>query len=211
MKVTANIATYPPRAASLKKMLKSIEGQFDEIRIYDNGVKPNLTDNGKFYALDHITEPEYYFTLDDDLIYPPNYVDATIKAIKRYGCIVTHHGRILNGEGLDYYHAHQYHACTGNVHKSVMIDVCGTGVTAFDTRYFHPKGIANDPRQRMTDLLFSLQAAEQKKVIGLPAHNIGWIKGIENNETIFDTEVKNGIPVQNKLADKIWRLRYQQQ
>ena len=126
MKITANIATYPPRKESLRKMLKSIEGQFDVIRICFNGYSEiemnnfcdthnvegfvnvkgiDYTDNGKFYALDIITEPEYYFTLDDDLIYPPNYVQSTIKAIQRYGCIVTHHGRVLNGEGLDYYYA----------------------------------------------------------------------------------------------------------
>ena len=231
MKVTANIATYPPRAESLKKMLKSIEGQFDEVRVFLNGYSEDFmnefskennvigiihtkgidhADNGKFHGLDYTNEPRYYFTLDDDLIYPPDYVEKTIAQIKEYGCIISHHGRILNGLGLDYYHAHQFFQCTGNVNESVMLDVCGTGVTAFDTRYFHPKGLTDSENKRMSDLIFSLEAAKQGKTIGILPHKAGWIKAIHNKETIFDTEVNKGIPVQNKIADEIWKLRYPQ-
>ena len=79
MKITANIATYPPRLESLKQMVASIYEQVDEIRIvfnqYDCKDIPNffyeldkvqvmvwdvdMMDNGKFISLSMIQEPEY--------------------------------------------------------------------------------------------------------------------------------------------------------
>ena len=92
-----------------------------------------------------------------------------------------------------------------------MLDVAGTGVTAFDTRYFHPKGLANSPDKLMSDLVFSLEAAKQGKVIGIPSHDRGWIKQIKNRQTIFDTCEIKGYQRQNEIADEIWKLKYQQQ
>jgi len=145
------------------------------------------------------------FLLDDDLIYPPDYVETMIKAIKEFDCIITLHGRLLLGKGLNYYKAHKGFHCLGTVQESIVIDVAGTGVTAFDTRYFHPKGLASDSRLRMSDLLFSLEAAKQQKTIGVIQHKAGWIKHINNRETIFDTE-SNDCRIQNEIADKIYKL-----
>jgi hypothetical protein len=211
MKITANIATYPPRKESLKRMLQSIEGQFDIVRIHYNEPHrfPDLADNGKFYALDKITEPEIYFCLDDDLIYPPDYVAYTLAAIKKYGCIVSHHGRRLLGEGHHYYKGHTVFTCLGHVQTDEEVDVPGSGCMAFDTRYFHPKGLADSPDLRMADLVFGLEAAKQKKQIGVLAHATGWIKHIDNRETIYETESRNGIKRQNEIADEIYRLNYE--
>jgi len=208
MLITANIATYKPRVESLKRMLESIENQFDVINVYDNEVMPNLTDNGKFIRLETITEPEYYFTLDDDLIYPPDYVSKTIEAIEKYGCIITHHGRQLQGTFLDYYTMHKTFRCLNDVHSAEIVDVCGTGVTAFRTDYFHPKGLAFDKRLRMSDLIFSLEASKQKKTIGVVPHECGWIKPIMNKESIFDTESLKGNAVQNGIANEIYLLNH---
>lgn len=230
MKVTANIATYPPRKDSLKQMLESIKGQFDEVNIYWNQCENcdevynyiseqfkttvttttgNLTDNGKFYRLDTLTEHEYYFTLDDDLIYPPDYVAKTIEAIEEYGCIIAHHGRQLLSKQAHYYRGHKCFRCLDDVDTAEMLDVAGTGVTAFRTDYFHPKGLANHKLQRMSDLIFSLEAAKQGKTIGIVPHKHGWIKPIFNKESIFDTEMNNGIAKQNELANEIFTLKYE--
>lgn len=232
MKVTANIATYPPRikSGSLQKTINSLINQVDLIRIYFNGTPPktswfdqyggkvvphignhNKADNGKFQALDFITEPEIYLCCDDDLIYPPDYRTVTEESIKKYGCIICYHGRIIDKVGVPYYYSHQSFHCLNEVKDDVMIDVCGTGVTAFDTRYFHPKGLANDQRLRMADLLFSLEASKQKKRMGVIKHKAGWIKHTDNKETIHDTESRMSTPVQDSLADEIYFLKYKVQ
>ena len=229
MRITANIATYPPRKHSLKQCVASIYDQVDEIRIcfnqYEKDEIPeffwalekvdvifpekDLTDNGKFYSLDEDdidTSNEYYFTMDDDIIYPPNYVKKTIANIKKFGSIITYHGRILNGIGLRYYYDHQSFKCLGGQRQDKKIDVAGTGVTAFDTRYFHPKGLANNTRQRMSDMIFSEKAAEEGKMIGCCSRDYGWIKCLTHDENIFDTESRIGAKTQSQIADKIYKI-----
>jgi len=237
MKITANIATYAPRLDSLKLVVASLYDQVDVIRICFNGVHftdipdyfyhllndedldngkieiitpdSNLTDNGKFHELDEfsVDEHEYYFTCDDDIIYPPDYVERTIKAIETYGTIITYHGRILLGTHRDYYHGHKSFHCLGDQKGNHRIDVAGTGVTAFDTRYFHPKGLANHEHQKMSDIIFSLEAAKQGKSIGCINHKRGWLTDIKHEETIHGTESRN-CKVQNFLADQIYTLNY---
>ena len=62
---------------------------------------------------------------------------------------------------------------------------------------------------KMSDLLVSLEAAKQEKTIGLMTHPRGWFKLIENKETIYDTEVKTGTPIQNQIANEIFELRHE--
>ena len=208
MKVTANIATYAPRKESLKRMIQSIENQVDSINIYDNEIQPvNLTDNGKFFRLDSITKPEYYLCMDDDLIYPPDYVERMIEAIERYNCIVSFHGRQLLGTGLEYYKGHKSFHCLHGVIHDEMVDVVGTGVTGFSTEYFKPKGLAYSPDKKMSDLIFSLEAAMQGKQMGVISHAPNWIKHIDNKETIHSTESIKGTPRQNQIANEIFMIR----
>lgn len=226
MKATANIATYQARVdnRSLQKTIDSIYNQFDVIRIYFNGYKKapplhdplnkiqkitgniDLTDNGKFAGLDTLLYHERYFTLDDDIQYPSNYREQTELALDKYGCIVTYHGRQLQQAGVNYYTAHKCFRCFDTVQGDQVVDVCGTGVTAFDTRYFLPKGLAMHELKKMSDLIFSLEAAKQRKQIGCIGHTVGWIRNIDNKETIFDTESKGKLEHQNRIADEIYLL-----
>jgi hypothetical protein len=187
LRVSANIATQPSRREQLKKMLKSIEGQFDVVRIYHNGYEVDLTDNGKFNHLDNwFEEPEIYCMLDDDIEYPPNYREELEKAVETYKCIVTYHGRILKEPIKSYYKGHQVYDFRGGLDEAVRVDVGGTGVMAFDTRYFHPKGLANSENKRMSDLVFSLEVAKQgKDIVCLPKEH-GWFKQIEVSDGIIN-------------------------
>lgn len=229
MKNTANLATYPPRLDSLGRVIRSIYDQFDEIRICCNEMphtvpniedkddkiqlifpKNNLTDNGKFWALDYFDtdQHEYFFTLDDDLIYPPDYVERTVTNIEKFGLIVSYHGRKLLRKDVDYYSGHKGFHCLNQVKGNVKVDVCGTGVTAFDTRYFHPKGLASHKLQLMSDLIFSLEAAKQGKRIGVMEHEAGWIKCIMHKETIFKTESRTDQKDQIRLSNQIIDLNH---
>ncbi len=227
MKTSANIATYKPRvtSGSLKKAIDSLMHQVDIVRVYFNPshglanlkhdsekvffyTGEDLTDNGKFYHLDYIDEPEYYFCCDDDLIYPHNYVQHTIENIKKFGCIISYHGRILQSAGLDYYWHHQTFRCLEEQQGDILIDVPGTGVTAFDTRYFNPNGLAHHPNKRMSDLVFAHEAMKQGKRIGCCSRSAGWIKHIDNKESIHQTETNTGNKIQNQMADEIFRMKY---
>lgn len=230
--VTANIATTPDRYWMLEKVIASIHGQFDMIRVYVNSpgglIRPpdfllqdgititltreDLTDNGKFYFLDKIERREMYFTLDDDFIYPKNYVSTMLGMLQKHkGCVVTHHGRILTSPNADYYNSHKcFHLLHRNT-EEIKIDVCGTACAAFDTGFFKPVGLAQCERKLMSDLNFSLIAAQQKVPIIVCKHDYGWIQAIETpkeHNTIFKTFKGKPTPIQNLIANKIYNENY---
>ena len=219
MKRTANLATIPSRINMIKTMLSSIENQFDEIRIYANGFKEvpdfmkkytvvidkDLTDNGKFYFLSKIKEPEYYFSMDDDIIYPPTYAQDMINAIDNHKCIVTHHGRLLKTNGVSYYRGHNFHHCTNNNFIERYIDVAGTGVTAFNTSYFNPNKIYKSKDLLMSDIIFSLEASNQKKLIRVLEHNAGYIRCVNPTDTnTIHARCSRSETRQIELADEIY-------
>lgn len=183
-KITANIATQIRRFDKLLTMLDSIEGQFDEIRIYLNDfdyvphqlkdyttyIGNDLTDNAKFFWSNN--DNEYYFTLDDDIIYPSDYVEKTLPIIGNR--IISYHGRILIGKNRGYYDKHKAYMFYDELKTERKLDVMGTGVSAFDTNFFKPN-LWKTPNYKMTDLLISLEAHMNNIPIICPVHSKNWI------------------------------------
>lgn len=222
--IVASIATYNGREDSLLTTLRSIRNQVDYIFVHTNGNcnltdehlklidyrtewNADLADNGKFFALKHELKEVYFLTMDDDLWYNPNYVKNMISKINEHECIVTHHGRKLIGLGLDYYSGHRSFRCLASNLFEFEIDVAGTGVTGFKTSYFNPK-IWNAKDLRMSDIVFSLEAAAFKKKIMLIPHEYGDIKQVGKDTGIcgfFSCRPKSR---QNELADEIYRIKY---
>ena len=116
MRVTVNMATFPPRRLGLGRRIKELAPQCDLMRIYLNGYSewpsdilkpdnveyvlgsspetPDLGSQGKLHWLS-LDEDVYYLTVDDDIVYPPDYVSTLVKGCSRYGdlCIVGFHGQ----------------------------------------------------------------------------------------------------------------------
>lgn len=209
MRIVVGIATFDARSEQLKQAVESLQGQVDEIYIYNNSKNVDLTDNGKFNALSQLNEPVYFLSCDDDIIYPPNYAESMVEAIDRTGGIVTHHGRILVGMGKDYYRSHITYRFNSVVGVEKQIDVAGTGVAGFRTDVFNPVSIIHDPRHRMSDLLFSLEAAKQNVPITVLKHASGYLKSIHvpKELTCYGMEFGKN-QVQNEIADEIYRLRH---
>lgn len=202
MKISANIATTGTRPEQLKKTIESLKHQVDIIRVYDNSINPDLADNAKFYSLKDLTEHEYYLTCDDDLIYPPNYVKHMIESIKKYQTIITYHGRILKDRQTYYGADHTQFRFNQECKRRYLLDVAGTGVTGFDTNYFKPI-IHNSKYKRMSDLVFSLEAKRQNKLITLPEHRGNWIKDQVVESSIYKTESKGEQKQQIELMKQI--------
>jgi hypothetical protein len=116
-KVTVGIATWEPRIPTIGETLNSLVNQADKIHIFLNGYKsvpenvPKFnnvyyhTDSGNDYKsnskfkFQKIAKVGYYFTCDDDLIYPNDYIEKSINFEKNNpGYIYTYHGAILKKE-----------------------------------------------------------------------------------------------------------------
>lgn len=172
-------------------------------------VNADLADNGKYFPLQLDDEPVIYLTCDDDIIYPPDYVENIKIKMNMYpGHIIAHHGRILLAKGVDYYHAHTSYKFFKKLETDRIIDVAGTGVCAFNTEIFRPAHISNDHRKRMSDLLFSYEAAKAGIPIMCCDRPDNWIQQIPVTDTILNAYKDIPTPVQNELADFIYELRY---
>ncbi len=201
IKVTANIATKRDRFDSLLLTLDSIKGQFDEIRIYLNDYQdipeelrsynvflgPDLTDNAKLIWSDN--ENEYYFTIDDDIIYPSDYVEKTLPLIGDR--VVCYSGKKINTSCLDNYYAnHRDYDTFEKMDEEVDIDIVDTSTMAFNTNYFY-SNLWRTPINKMSDLILSLEATlHQVPIVCLP-HQSNWIKRIYREgirKEFFDNE-----------------------
>ncbi len=210
--VVIGMATYngKGRDRSISEAIASLMGHGAILYLYDNSKHIlNLTDNGKFHGLAKMKEPCYYFTCDDDLIYPPDYIPDMIEKIKEHNCIVSHHGRTLTRKGIPYYRGHKSFRCLVDNLSEEQIDVPGTGVTAFDTEYFNPVDLWKSNDLRMSDLVFGLEAMKQSKKIMVLKHQTGYIKQskhIDQRNTIFANEQNN--KRQTQIADEILSIKW---
>lgn len=152
-KVIYNIASYR-RKELIGKVINSIYDQadiinialndYDEIPIelYDNKIRIFMTDNSKgdaYKFLELKNSDGYYFTIDDDLLYPKDYTKYMIEKFLQYkNKIITLHGRnFLKFPIHSYYHAQvDYYPCLKTVNKDIKVHVGGTGVMCFDTQLF---------------------------------------------------------------------------
>jgi len=156
--VTVNMATYPARRQSFITCVNSLLKipLIDKIRVYLNEYrkipedfpknkkiqyvvgKKNLSDTGKFYWACNYNN-EYYFTVDDDLIYSEDYFTHHIQTLQKYNgnIFVTLHGKLTPARPKNFMDVKKpiFHCLRENpADQWVMIG--GTGVMAFDNEKF---------------------------------------------------------------------------
>ena len=219
LKVTIGIATIPERWQALLEALASLEGQADAVFVYCNGLDarpeylpawvkcltgPDAGDAGKFAPATMGIAGDVHVTCDDDLIYPPNFVQRLVEGVERYNCPVSFHGRRQKAPTASYYRGvHHGLPCLGFVPFDQDCTVIGTGCMAFrpadvpvrDADFFAPN---------MADILFSRRCAE----LGVPrmvlAHAAGYIRHsdkVDLSRTIFAAHV-NHDDVQTRIFNE---------
>lgn len=191
MRTVISIATTGDRPHQLSHTLKSLKGQADEIRVYDNSRFIDYKAAAKFYPLQFIKEPVYFLTCDDDLIYQSGYVDKMKADIETYQAIISYHGRILKEGQKTYYGSnhegvHHWKLVT----EARRLDTVGTGCAGFRTDYFNPVDLYKTPHNRMVDLVCALEAWKQGKQIITPPKRMDYIIEQQVNSSILATESK---------------------
>ena len=217
MDITANLATIEARKGTLQEVVDSLRFQVDVVRVYGNDYVPQLegdnvevysgpdyTDNAKFFWLP--ISKGLYLSCDDDIIYPPNYVNTILKARNKYpNTWLTFHGRKLKGLNLNYYTEHHSYQCLRDVEGDYEVDVVGTGVSAFDTDLIKFDPLTwND--YRMSDLLASLELAKKDIKAVCLGHKRFWIKSAKSHLRQSIHQREQGNTRQNQLANVIYEL-----
>lgn len=189
------MASFPPRLESLDASMASILPQLDELILYLNEYEDipafarhpkvrvirsqdaagDLRDNGKFYDLP-TTDDAYVFTLDDDLIYPPDYVARMIHQIEMLdrSSVVGLHGVIFPpGEFSQLSERTVFHF--GRKAPGHFVDLLGTGTTAWHSSTFKPT-LEQFASKGVCDLWFASAAAAQAVPLYAVPRTDNWVR-----------------------------------
>ena len=124
MKKIVGMASLPNRVEGLKDTIKCLSPQVDHIYVWLNGYKeiPNVTETnvtfhlskenigavGKVKIREIIDKSNdfYFFTCDDDIIYPNNYIEHNIKNYTEGSFQSSHTGLYKSYPIVNYYIVH---------------------------------------------------------------------------------------------------------
>lgn len=223
---TIQIASIPSREKQLKNTLESLIGQADRINVYLNGYSyipefPNwenvnytITDNSKgdAYKFEGVENMYgYIYTCDDDLIYPPDYIETMTKGVDTYRCPVSLHGRTMLPRPVEgYYRKGRKEAlrCLYEVKEDTEVDVLGTGCLAYCTRDVK---IAGEwfLTPNMADVWFSVICRSQGVNMMVLSHKEGYLKHQETGGGIFEVEFHKDEPQTSIYNNPLgWSIDY---
>lgn len=202
-KVTAYMATFPSREPLIGEVVESLINQVDKLVIWVNGDMelPEQCYNEKielYFGKDVLGfdigcagkfafafEWEgYIFTVDDDIVYAPDYVEKSIAKIEEYNreCIFSYHGRITKLPITTYRSSKDMvKNCSfqQDVGKDTECHIIGTGVTFFHADTIFPKyDIMEMKHTNVSDIHFA-QSMDMRGIRTIVAeHNKGWLKAL---------------------------------
>lgn len=230
--VFVGIAAIPDRVNALEKTIGSLLPQVEKIGVYLNnwtgvpdflrndkiivrGVnEPDLGDVGKFFWLDD--HDGIYFSCDDDLIYPPDYISRTVNKLKEhnFNSAIGWHGSLIKEPFETYYNKNSRRVFVFHAHRphDTPVHILGTGCSAFHTSKLKIKK-SDFKHPNMADIFFSEKGQEQKIPFYVIAHEKNEItevegaqessifkhshdnvRSVKNTKEIQNTYVKNNYP-----------------
>ncbi|MDC9620558.1 hypothetical protein PSI22_02650 [Xenorhabdus sp. XENO-7] len=198
----ASLASIPKRKNNLYYTVKSIFSQIDELNVYLNGYKSipdflikdkiniymssksgDFGDASKFYPLkDKIG---YLFTLDDDLIYPKDYIKKLVSKIDMYNrknfiCV---HGNIIDRTSLSsYYDNKKGIHFRKSLDNDIFVNIPGTGTLAYHSS-LHSFSMESFPIKNMSDIWVAVIAKRNNiKIVAIDRKKY-WIRtSIKNKD-----------------------------
>jgi glycosyltransferase involved in cell wall biosynthesis len=210
-KKSAGIASIPSREASLKHAIFSLAKQIDEFHIYLNGYTsiptwlsalPNtfiytsnefgiLGDSGKFFGF-YRTKARWYFTCDDDIVYPTNYTSKLINASIQYRAPVGVHGSLLRFPVIGYYEKHARHLLHFKWKNKLdkRVHILGTGTMLLD-RQLVP-WLPRFEFPNMADIWIAKFMAKHSMPMYAVARGDEWLKdNDETGDSIYEQNIVN--------------------
>lgn len=196
-----SMASYPERRESLRLALPHLLKQLDELVLYLNDYDeipdfcyhPKLTvilggtalgdlrDNGKFYRLP-VDDDSYVFTLDDDIIYPEDYVRRMVHYIE-----VLDRKAVVGVHGVDFadgdFSELKQRAVRAFWKESsgAFVDLLGTGTTAWHSSALKPV-LQDFATKGVCDLWFArIATASRIPLFSVPRES-SWLLKIEGSD-----------------------------
>lgn len=183
--VVGSMATFPKRFGIIQSVVEALAPQLDRLYVYVNETtegfpdlshltnvivldglshRGNLSANGKIYPLRYMQDC-IVFTLDDDFIFPPDYVARNLALLRRFDgrCTVTTHGSIFPMR-LDWFYERTHtFMSTKAVQSLELCTLAGSGTFAFDQ-----KALTVNPDEFFSDIMVDLRLSLLARDAGLP-------------------------------------------
>jgi hypothetical protein len=223
-----SVASYK-RIDSLVKTIESIYDQCDEINIFLNdhegGIPPQFLDEKiNLYFSDNrygdalkfaklMDSDGYYLTIDDDLIYPPNYVDHMITRCKEFlnKRVISLHGRKFSKEPIKSFYSSyiEFYHCLRYQKRDAFIHFGGTGVMCFHTSLMKIP-ITYFEHPNMADVWVGKYCIENNIEVLSIAHEKDFLTYQPQTTTIFDTHSNSDV-IQTKIVNEIFNPSVQKE
>lgn len=189
------MASFPARRGSLAASIASVLPQLDELHLYLNNYdevplfahhpkirvtlgiyeRGDLRDNGKFFDLPN-NDHSYVFTLDDDIVYPHDYVARSIHHIEAFGrsCVIGFHGVIFPQDRFDDLRQRTVHHFS-DAYGGGFVDLIGTGTSSWHSSSLK-LSLDDFGRPGLCDLWFALVGAKQEIPFYCAPRERGWLR-----------------------------------
>lgn len=218
--VTISMASVPERQAGMLRVVESLLPYCDNFDICLNGypnVKydgfgdpkvnvlrvPNIGPRGKFW-LAHRT-PGYHIVVDDDLIYPADYVTTLIRGVEKYKrkAVVGVHGQfIVQGTAELMLLKHQE-----ALSQDIQVHMLGTGTMAYHTDAFNVN-MADLTPGKIDDQVAALALEAGVPMIAL-RHDAGWL--VEDPELAMQRPLRRDMEAleaaRKRMLGRVWIFR----
>lgn len=212
--ITASLATIPSRRHTLKNVVARLLPQVDKLNVYLNETPkvvggdgyPNLPDflkhpkieavwsrdtefgdqgdAGKFYWSGTIRG--WHIVVDDDVLYPPDFVKTLVEGAERYGrrCAVGFHGATLTEPFRSYYKCREVKHFALEVRRDTPVHILASNSLCYHSStikvhrddFKHPN---------MGDIWFGLLAQQQRIPLITLKHVKGWM--VDDTSTRADS------------------------
>lgn len=205
--ITASVVSIPSRKEALHAVVERILPQVTRLLVYLNDYHKvpkflrdanitvnvsqdhgNLGDVGKFFGTEHIVG--YHLLLDDDLLYPEDYVRRMLEKIEEHDrrvCVGVH-GVILRPPVSDYHRDRRTIHYREQLNTDQPVHLLGTGTLAYhtDTIRFKPQDFEVP---NMADIWTAVRAQRSRVGMICVARDSNWLRsnpGVNHRESIFE-------------------------
>ncbi len=219
--IVANLATYPPRREAVLGVVRTIAPQVDRLNVVLNQFDaplPELAsfenveqiiptsdtkDAGKFYPT--TSDARYVLMIDDDIIYPANYVSKTLHALEdlgESGVLGGYHGSIYQkpkfsltkrklrkwfsyitrGNLADF---RKVHVFRNELKAPVVVDQIATNAAIMRGQDMPPYSFMADS-QKFVDVRLARWCFEKNITCICLPRDAGWLSDIRFDETIYE-------------------------
>lgn len=228
--VVVSLCSIPERAELLRQVLASLAPQVDALHIYLDRYDsipdfvrnchpqvtvylskdhPGLRDNGKFLAFSALAEDCYYFTADDDIVYPPDYVASMVRRIEDYErqAVIGVHGVLLPEQAEGYFTSfRKVHMFKKELERDALVNNLGTGTVAFHSGLLRGLDLTHFGTPGMADLHLSVFCKQRDVPMVALARPEDWLQELPSPNTSLYNEFRQADDQQSALirAHKPW-------